>query len=218
MSDSGVNLVEVSVQRQDRSNSVTPESILPINKEPGVHDEPVYSLVDDEVVQHDNVISIPEFADSDVVASAAAGGGNDTASLALAAGVKLEPRGTSFTLPGQITLAPGNTLVRVNHPPTVAAQPTPPVVANNLLAAAMAGANVVPVTTAAASPAAVLTPPSVRSKASAVGRMKIEPSALGMLKPPSTDALLKTAKEVLQLHDDPPEYKRVFQGWWATQV
>ena len=146
-----------------------------------------------ENVSDNNVISIPEY--SDTAASLCTDGSITVSNLGT---LKLENGGriqvsqgySQLNLPSHITLSNGNTIV-INQ--------------NNILAAAMAGNITGDIITSSGNH-------EMRYSSTTTSRSstKMEQGLGNYSKPPSTAILLQTAKEVLQLPDDPVEYRRVF--------
>ena len=144
-------------------------------------------------VSDNNVISIPEY--SDTGASLCTDGSITVSNLGT---LKLENGGriqvsqgySQLNLPSHITLSNGNTIV-INQ--------------NNILAAAMAGNITGDIMTSSGNH-------EIRDSSTTTSRssIKMEQGLGNYSKPPSTAILLQTAKEVLQLPDDPVEYRRVF--------
>jgi len=187
------NLAEVH-QTQSKPDS---SSLEPSTENMGLISEPVSDPIEEEYitenVSDNNVISIPEY--SDTAASLCTDGSITVSNLGT---LKLENGGriqvsqgySQLNLPSHITLSNGNTIV-INQ--------------NNILAAAMAGNITGDIITSSGNH-------EMRYSSTTTSRSstKIEQGLGNYSKPPSTAILLQTAKEVLQLPDDPVEYRRVF--------
>ena len=160
-----------------------------------IHEDNVISIPEDGKTAN-NVISIPEdFQNKEDLASLVDEGSMvHNLKLEDQAGARIQvSQGYHLNIPTHLTLASGNTVL-INQQQHN----------SNILAAAMAGNNISTTTTTG------LDLGQMRLQEQ---KVKVEPTSLGMLKAPSTDVLLKTAKEVLQLQDDdppPPQYRRVF--------
>jgi len=211
------------------------------------HQQPQHQqqqLVVDEgvVVGHNNVISIPETAGdhlTSLVLGSNSVGGLETLKLENGGRIQITSaqQQQQFIIPSQITLPSGNTILINNQGGNN----------SNILAEAIAGnitgREILPSTTTMSAGHRVITQPLMATSALGGGMIKVnspsvsmampaahvkmEPStvisstALSMpSKPPSTDVLLKTAKEVLQLPDEPAplECRRIFAGGMIQNV
>ena len=180
----------VSDNLTQKSQPIKTESNPP---QPTVLLTPIEEEYITENVSDNNVISIPEY--SDTAASLCTDGSITVSNLGT---LKLENGGriqvsqgySQLNLPSHITLSNGNTIV-INQ--------------NNILAAAMAGNITGDIITSSGNH-------EMRYSSTTTSRSstKIEQGLGNYSKPPSTAILLQTAKEVLQLPDDPVEYRRVF--------
>ena len=157
-----------------------------------IHEDNVISIPEDGKTAN-NVISIPEDFQSKEDLASLVDEGSMVHNLKLEdqTGARIQvSQGYHLNIPTHLTLASGNTVL-INQQQHN----------SNILAAAMAGNNISTTTSG-------LDLGQMRLQEQ---KVKVEPTSLGMLKAPSTDVLLKTAKEVLQLQDDdPPQYRRVF--------